>query len=388
MPWKELCAMDERLRFVMLARENTANMSELCREFNISRKTGYKLLERYEEEGIKGIPERSRRPHRSPCALSGEQVCEIVELRQKHPHWGGRKLHVLLQKSSGSEEIPSIRSIERVLERCELTVPRRKRRRKHYPSGEVIQASAPNDVWTIDFKGDWRMKNGQRCYPLTIRDDYSKFVLDIGALGGTLLKPTKERLRSCFEQYGLPKYIRSDNGTPFAAIRAVQGLSSLSAWWIKLGITPNRIPPASPQCNGTHERMHLDMMRELECCPLKNLSDEQRRFDDWKAEFNTVRPHESLNMKTPAKCYRKSKRKYDSREPQYLYDRSLELRKVCGRGMVAWEGKRKFICNALRHETVAIRRENESALSVWFCDFLLGFTDENFRSPLGGNDAH
>ena len=380
--------MDERVRFVMLAREKTANISELCREFNISRKTGYKLLSRYEEEGLKGVAARSRRPLHSPCSLSGEQVCEIVELRQKHPRWGGRKLYELLKESGGAGNAPSVRSIERVLERCELTISRRKRRRKHYPSGEVIQANEPNDVWTIDFKGDWRMKDGKRCFPLTIRDERSKFILDIAALEGTLTKPTQESLVRCFEQYGLPKYIRSDNGTPFACIRAVQGLSRLSAWWIKLGIRPNRIPVASPQCNGGHERMHLDMMRELELSPARNLEDEQKRFNDWRTEFNTLRPHESLSMKTPAKCYRKSKRKYDSREPAFLYDGSLEQRKVCGRGMIAWNGKRHFICNALRHETIAISCEDENSLSVWYCDFLLGYTDRNFRSPLGGNDAH
>lgn len=383
MSWRKVTEMDERVSFVILAREEHSNISELCRQFNISRKTGYKLLDRYRVEGIKGVAPRSRRPLNNPCSLSGEVVCKIVELRQKHPRWGGRKLQSLLENDW--KEVPSIRSIERVLERCELTIIRRKRRQKHISSNEVVQPAAPNEVWTIDFKGQWRMRNGQYCYPLTLRDEYTKFILDIAAFPGPLWEPTKERMQRCFKHFGLPKYIRSDNGNPFASVKAVAGLSRLSAWWIKLGVIPNRIPPASPQYNGAHERMHLDMMRELEIFPGKNLTDEQARFNDWKTEYNSVRPHESLQMKTPKSCYQKSKRYYDPKEPDFSYSLALEPRRVCNRGTITWQGKRVFISNALRKETIACKRENENSISIWFCNFLLGYTDKNFRSPLGEN---
>lgn len=386
MPWKERVEMDERVKFAILAREIGANISELCRKFNISRKTGYKLIQRYEDEGLAGVAPRSRRPKYSPCALSGEIVCKIVELRARHPRWGGRKLHTLLERETPPDDLPSVRSVERILERCDLTITRRKRRFRHIPTvNEVIQPEAPNHVWTIDFKGDWRMRNGARVYPLTVRDDYSKFILDIAALSGTRSEATKERLIHCFNRFGLPKYIRSDNGTPFACMRAIAGLSQLSAWWIKNGVIPNRIPPASPQCNPGHERMHLDMMRELELKPARNLGDEQLRFDQWKEEYNSLRPHESLKMKTPDKCYQKSRKKYDHCQEDFVYPREFELRKVCNRGTIKWHGRVIFISHALKHETIAFKRENEDLMSVWFCNFLLGSTDKNFRSPLGGN---
>ncbi len=357
MPWQEKRAMEERVEFVLMAREKGANISALCREYHISRKTGYKLLRRYEAEGIEGARPRSRRPLSSPCVVSSEIVCKIVELRQEHPRWGGRKLQMLLERELLGEGVPSVRSIERVLERCSLSSIRRRRARKHISTEEIVQPNTANDVWTIDFKGDWLMKNGQRCYPLTVRDEYTKFIIDIAAFPGTLWKPTQERLISCFERYGTPRYIRSDNGNPFASIRAIGGLSRLSAWWIKLGITPNRIPPASPQYNGAHERMHLDMAKELETSPGKNLAHEQARFDAWKAEYNSLRPHERLGMKTPESCYQKSRRKYDPNESHFLYPKHLELRKVCGRGMVAWGGRRIFISNSLKHEFIAFKRK-------------------------------
>jgi len=382
MPWEGVSAMDKRVEFVIRARELGSNKSELCREYGISRKTGYQALERYEEEGLAGLAPRSRAPKNFPNALNGEVVCAIIKQRQKHHGWGARKIQSLLERENELESVPSIRSIERVLGRCGLITKRRKRRPKAIPDGEIIQAQEPNDVWTIDFKGDWKMKNGKRCYPLTLRDECTKYILDISGLEGTQSAATKERLKICFSKYGLPKYIRSDNGGPFACIRGVAGLSKLSAWWVKLGIIPNRIPLASPQYNGGHERMHKDMMQELERYPLQNLEQEQRRFNDWKEEFNHVRPHESLSMRCPADVYIKSTRRYDPSEPEFEYPDDVEVRQVCKRGMFSWQGTRKFLSHALAEERIAIQFEDHGMISLWFCELLLGCTDQHLDIPL------
>jgi len=297
MPWSVKNEMDERLKFVAEALSVSANMSEVCRKYGISRSLGYKVLRRYEQEGLEGLSRRSRRPRHCPGAVSGEMVCEIVRERKAHPRWGGKTIRAVLLRRFEQESVPSVRTIERVLERSGLVSKRRRRSKKYVSDVELKKAKAPNEVWTVDFKGQWRMRNGKYCFPLTIRDEFSRYILDIGALGSTGREGVRKRFEACFERYGLPQVIRSDNGTPFASIRALSGLSRLSVWWVKLGIYPNRIQPSSPQQNGAHERMHLDMSKELELSPQRNLKEEQKRFEYWREEYNRIRPHQALSLK-------------------------------------------------------------------------------------------
>ena len=383
MPWKKVGEMRLRNEFVIRARAKGAKISELCREFGISRSVGYKLLRRYESEGIGGIAPRSRRPKAHPLEINAEMVCEVVALRQLHPTWGARILRELLSERYESSEVPCARTIDRILDRAGLVVKRRKSRGTWLDRATIKLPDKPNKLWSVDFKGWWWTKNKSPCFPLTIRDGYSRYMLDIRALEGTGFESTKAAFEEVFERYGLPDEILSDNGTPFGSVLAVQGLTRLSAWWIKLGIRPRRILPACPFMNGSHERMHRDMKAELQRTPLWNLKEEQRRFDEWRHEYNTIRPNQALGMKRPASVYSPSERKLVLREFEYPND--MELRKTSQRGCISWHQKPCFIAGALNKEILGVRHEQNNMLSIWFCEMKLGTTNQNFDYPLGGN---
>lgn len=384
MPFKSVNEMDERVRFVVMATEPGANVAELCRAFGISRQLGHKLLSRYEREGWEGVAPQSRKPKHCPFETSPEMVCEIVRLRSKYQHWGGEKLRELLLREHRQEDVPSIRTIERVLKRSGFVTERRRRQRRKelYAARTLTEPQGPNDVWTVDFKGWWKTLNGATVFPLTIRDAFSRYILDVSALTKADTQAVQERFIECFETYGVPRFIRSDNGSPFASIRAIQGLTALSAWWIKVGAIPERIVPGQPQMNGAHERMHFDMKREIQARPGMTVLDQQKRFDDWRQEFNTVRPHKALHNKTPSSVYTRSKRLYDRAEPEYDYPTTYETRRVNRGGRFYWRGKELFISSALDGEPIGIHWENDNSLSIWFCNFLLGYTDDLFQTPL------
>lgn len=384
MAWKSVKLMEERTRFLIRASTGQESIAELCREFSISRQTAYRLLRRAKKEGLDAARARSRSPHSSPNKLSAELVCELVSIRTAHASWGARKLQAILA-ARGTVPTPSERTINRILERSGLVEKRRRRGGKRYYPEKVIRPEGINDVWTIDVKGWWRTKDGQRCNPLTIRDERSKYILDIGALPEVTAKAVKRRLLACFRRYGLPQYIRSDNGAPFCACSAVQGLSTLSAWWIEMGVLPNRIPPASPQYNGGHERMHKDMKRELQRTPARNLALQQSIFDAWRKEFNNERPHESLKMKVPSAIYKPSTRSLVTRPLPYKYGIGTEVRKVGARGEIWWKGRRFFLSGALVGRHVGIHRDEKTeTYSVWFRNFFLGKTNFEIAPPCRG----
>lgn len=383
MAWKSVEPMEERERFVIEALENKETFVGLCKRYGIKPKTGYKLMKRYREEGLKAIQFRSRRPIRNPSAISTDAILEIVALRNAHPRWGAKKLRILLQEVHRLE-VPSIRSINRVLDRAGMLRKRRRRNKRPYYPEAIVKPKKPNDVWTVDFKGYWHTQDGQRCIPLTIRDEYSRYILDIGALGEGDTKSVQKRFESCFFKYGLPRYIRSDNGAPFCAYGAPGGLSRLSAWWIKLGILPNRINKGCPQQNGSHERMHLDMKKELQTTPARDLRLQQRVFDAWRREYNEVRPHESLQQKRPSKFYKKSARCYSSELAEFQYPDDFMLRKVGYRGEIFWKNQRYFISNALRRETVALEMNKDGSFTIWFRNFVVGRVKFRASPPCRG----
>lgn len=384
MPWKRISEMQEREDFVKRAIQPRANISQLCREFGISRSVGHKLVKRYREEGKKGIVPRSRKPKSHALEVSGEMVCEIVALRKKYPRWGGATLRELLLEKH--QDVPSSRTVDRVLERAGLVRERRTPRGRWLDREKLITPKYPNHVWTVDFKGWWNTRDRKPCFPLTVRDGYSRYMLGVHALKGTSFEPTREAFEELFERYGMPEEILSDNGSPFASVLSVQGLTRLSAWWIKLGIHPRRILPRCPFMNGSHERMHKDMKAELQTNPGWNIKDQQARFDEWRNTYNCIRPNQAIGRKRPQAVYVKSSRPYPSTLPEFKYPVSMDVRRTSSRGYISWHQKPYFISGAIPTETIGIEEEADSSMSLWFCELKLGTTDRNFQRPLGGRE--
>ena len=384
MPWKEVGAMRLRNEFAVRASQKHSNMSELCREYGISRSVGYKLLNRYREEGLSGIEPRSKRPKGSPLQISAEMVCEVIALRHRHPTWGARIIRELLCDDHDKTDVPCARTIDRILDRAGLVEKRRRSTGRWLDRDKLIKPTKPNQVWTVDFKGWWKTRDRKPCFPLTIRDAYSRYILEIGALDGTNYEGTKAVFESVFERYGLPDTILSDNGIPFASVLSVQGLTRLSAWWVKLGIRPRRIYPGCPFMNGSHERMHRDIKKELQRSPCWNLKDEQKRFNDWIQEYNNLRPNQGVGMKRPSKVYRHSEKKLPSKIEEFEYQ-DMDIRRVSKRGFISWHQKPCFISGALGGETLGIKHENKKEISIWFCELKLGASNNLFDYPLGGS---
>ena len=364
--------MDLRMEFVLRAKARGCNVSELCREYQVSRKTGYKWLSRYDRSGVAGLEEMARRPRRV-VQTTGEVVLRIQELRRAHPRWGPKKLRVLLMRELAASSAPSAKTIARILERLGESKLRKPRRRPasvslQSPQGEA--ASDPNDLWTADFKGWWKTKRGERCEPLTVRDAFSRFVLLAKAMRGISASAVRKAFVRLFEQFGLPKRIHVDNGQPFGSVRARGRLTEISAWWVSLGIKVEFSRPAHPQDNGAHERMHGDML-ELEDHPKDTVGAEQRAFDIWVHDFNHVRPHEALGMKTPATLYHRSPRPY--RGPRIArYPARFEQRRVAANGSIRLATSRLFVGLGFRGHTVAIERVDEQTVRFWFYEVDLG----------------
>jgi transposase InsO family protein len=355
--------MSLKMEFVERASAG-ASVSALCREYGISRQTGHKWLRRYRELGYDGLEEESRRPKTAPLATAEEIVAAILALRESHPRWGARKLVYLLRKEFG-EAAPSERTIVRVLERFGRVRKRVARRGLSLVerAPEVV-AKAPNDVWTIDFKGWWRAVDGQRCDPLTVRDAHSRFVLAIVLLERTDEGSVREVLKRLFSKHGVPLAIQCDNGPPFISVRSRAGLTRLSAWWISLGIRVVRSRVGCPQDNGAHERMHADMAADLQKAPEHTRAAQQRACDRWRQEFNHVRPHDALQGKTPAEIYRSSPTKVKPRVP--VYPAVWNARRVSKSGQINVGKQALFISVALANQTIALEFLAGLLWRVWF----------------------
>jgi transposase InsO family protein len=371
MPWQETHKMDQRIEFVLKAMK-APNFRELCREYGISARTGYKWRDRFMENGLVGMKEESRRPRSHADALEEGVVCEIVRLKQAHRHWGPRKIQALYERKHGAEGTPSESSFKRVLERAGLTEKRRVRR-----SGETgrlssgIKAEKPNDVWTVDFKGWWKDLEGLRVEPLTVRDEFSRMLLEMRALENGRTEAVRARFEALFEAHGLPEAIRSDNGAPFASRQGLLGLSRLSAWWLALGINLERNRPGCPQDNPAHERMHGDIRRELEA---GRVGRDQAAFDVWRNEFNNERPHESLGMRMPSEVYEPSTRRYEG-TPERIDYGAMESRQVNAVGYIDYKGGRYPISRAVGGWSVGVSPREDGLVEVWFSKLLLGHID-------------
>lgn len=380
MPWKEADVMDRKTDFALRAVSGQVPFSQLCEEFGISRKTGYKWKKRFLQQGVDGLHDRSRRPKSSPGELSEDVVCRIVALREAHPGWGARKLRDVMLRAPGGLEVPSESSFKRVLEKCGLS--RRRRRRKPCETGRLqsrVKSERANQVWTIDFKGWWRTRDRGRFEPLTVRDDYSRYILCAQSLADTGTAAVRERMERLFGEYGLPEIIRSDNGAPFAAPNSPYGLTRLSAWWLALGIDLDRGRPGKPQDNGGHERMHRDML-ELEHEPAATVVDQQASLDVWRRTFNHERPHESLGMKRPAEVYCRSERAYDPSAIELVYPTGYLVRKVMPQGAVKVCGERVQLSLSLAGYEVGLECVAESRYAVWFGRLRMGEIDLVLRS--------
>lgn len=381
MPWQTTDTMNQRTEFALRSLQ-CENFRELCREFKISPKTGYKWKERFLSEGLGGLQNESRRPKSSPEALDEEVIFRLVRLKTAHPFWGARKLMELYRRSWG--EAPSESSIKRVLGRCGL-VEKLRRRATAATTGRLTQglkAGAPNEVWTIDFKGWWK-DGGGRSNPLTVRDEFSRYVLMLRHLPNGRTETVRACLEELFERHGLPHALRSDNGPPFASSHGLLGLSRLSAWWLALGIELERGRPGCPQDNGGHERMHKDVQREIQALASEStpISDEERQahFEIWRREFNDERPHESLGMKCPGEVYVKSSRVYQG-TPQAIGYEHMDPRRVQKDGLITYQGTRYQISAALAGWEVGLKSVANDRLEAYFGKLLLGWIEPQSES--------
>ena len=374
MPWEETCAMDQRMRFVLEASAEECVMSELCERFGISRTAGYKWLERYRAEGIDGLKDRTRAPLRHGRSRSRDLVDRVLALHERYPNWGSKKLRIKLKQFSAAEELPARSTIDAWLRKEGLTQARRRRRRTPPYEQPFAAIAAANDVWCMDFKGWFRTGDGTRCDPFTLSDAFSRYLLRCDVVAQPGHDHVRPIMDAAFCEFGLPKAMRSDNGPPFAS-PAVGGLSQLSVWLIKLGITCERIDPGKPQQNGRHERMHGTLQRDTAQPPAATLAEQQHRFDRFREEFNLDRPHEALDFKTPASLYQASPRLYPCALREPLYGDDCAIRRVRSNGEIKWGGERIFISEVLTGEPVAIAQTDNGEWRVRFADVTLGFID-------------
>jgi len=375
MPWKESTTMEERQRFINSVLERTDSFKDLCSEYNISTKTGYKWFNRFRADGYAGLQDHSKRPLNHPSRLSEEVVCDLISMKLAHSNFGPKKILELYRRINPNNQ-PSLSSVNRVLKRAGL-VKRRKKRRVSSSGRLVSQVNIkrPNDLWTVDFKGWWMSKDRHRIEPFTVRDAFSRYVLASTHLRNTRTEAVKDMLIYLFKKYGLPNAIQSDNGSPFASKSNINGISQLSAWLISLGIIITHSRPGHPQDNGGHERMHRDLKESVQVRFRGNAKQYQAELNLWREEFNKVRPHEAIKIKTPAEVYQKSSRKYSGQPDEIAYPKEYTIRKVASSGYIKLDGQKFFISTALREYFVGLKIIESYKLAVYFAYVFLGTID-------------
>jgi transposase InsO family protein len=384
MPWKLASVLDERTRFVADYWEERWSVAELCRQYGISRKTGYKWLARHAAAGVAGLQDQARVARTQPHAVPREVEEWILAGRDLFPTWGPKKLVAWARRESGQEEVCAVSTAGEILRRHGLTVPRQRIRKGEPFGGPLVPGTEANELWCVDFKGHFRVGDRSRCDPLTMTDAGTRYLLKCQSLPNTGLAATRRVFEAAFRQFGLPERMRSDNGAPFSSI-GLGGLSALSVWWIKLGIAPERIAPGKPYQNGRHERMHLTLKRETAMPPAHSLRAQQNRFDRFRREFNEQRPHEALGQQTPASLYTRSSREYPGRTPRPQYEEGVPTRKVQSNGMFYWGSRRLFLGEAFAGEHIGFAAKEDGLWELRLARFALGTFDERrgIIRPLG-----
>jgi len=377
MPWRERSPMDERMQFVADHTRQLWSMTELCDRYGVSRKTGYKWIDRYVQSGAAGLEVRTSRPRHSPQTTDPAIAKAIIDLRRREK-WGGKKIVAVLAERHPAWVLPAVSTANDILKRAGLVPPARRPRPVPPALYQPPALSSPNQVWTADFKGQFRTANGHLCYPLTICDRWSRFLLTCHALPTPSTAATKEIFRRAFREYGLPERIRTDNGEPFAAA-SLGRLSRLSVDWIRLGIYPELIAPGSPQQNGAHERMHRTLKAETTRPPAATLRGQHLRFAAFRRRYNRVRPHEALGQQPPARFYTPSPRRWPTVVAPLVYPGHFEIRRVAAPGVMWWHSRRVSISTVLIGESIGLEPIDDGEWDLHFGPIRLGRFDERTR---------
>ena len=379
MPWSELSRMDQRTQFIAEYLEDGISITDLCEFYNISRKTGYKWIDRYEGEGATGLEERSQRPKSCPHQTGEWIVRELVQAREHHPWWGAKKLLKIVSKRHRDWDLPAPSTVCEILRRKGLVRTPRNRRKLGHPGKPSSVTSEPNDLWCADFKGQFKTMDGVYCYPLTVTDSYSRYLLECRGLLTTNCAHSKAVFIKLFREYGLPKRIRTDNGVPFATY-SLGRFSALSAWWVRLGILPELIEPGKPQQNGSHERMHKTLKAQTVVPPSNSRRAQQLRFDCFREEYNNERPHEALGQETPASLYRPSPREMPDKIPPLEYPAHFEKRYVSANGGIRWNCEWVSVGNVFEGEYLGLEEVDNGIWNVYFGPVKLGrLLEEHMR---------
>lgn len=379
MAWKETCPMDEKIKFIAMVKSGGYSFASVCRQFGISRQSGYELMARYERDGERGLAPRSRAPHTHPNAIDAAMARQLLEVKARFVRFGPRKVRDYLMMNGHCGRLPAVSTIGELFKRHGLVRTRGRSRARSAPhSAPLRQATAPNTVWSVDFKGQFRMGNGQWCYPLTLSDNASRYLLLCRGLAHPSEAAVWPHFRRIFEEYGLPEALRSDNGAPFAST-ALGGLTRLAVWLLKLGIMLERITPGRPDQNGRHERMHRtlkDYLPPVRC----SLPAQQRALERFRVHYNQERPHEALGGMAPALCHWPSHRAYPSRIRAPEYAPGIEVRRVRSNGQIKWRGRHVFISEALIGEPVGLQPISETQWQLMFCSMCLGVINESLST--------
>ena len=379
MPWSEISPMDQKTQFIADMLRGRRSIVELCESYGISRKTGYKWIDRYLNEGPAGLQDRSRKPQSSPNSTAPELVRAILEARRHHPSWGGKKLLTILRAKHPHWPWPHRSTLCDILKRNGLVAKRRRRRAIGHPGKPTAIGVAPNDLWCADYKGQFKTGDGRYCFPLTVTDDFSRYLLGCQALLDNSVRGAKPVFMRLFREFGLPKRIRTDNGVPFAT-NTLARLSKLSAWWVRLGVMPEFIEPGKPQQNGRHERMHKTLKAEATRPPRTSCRAQQRRFNTFRAEFNDERPHEALDMHTPAFFYQHSALEMPARIARLEYPDRFETRYVSANGGIRWHNHWVCVSTVCAGEYVGLEEIDDGVWNVYFGALRLGrFLERHLR---------
>lgn len=379
MPWKATCPMDERVKFIGAYLRGEIKVNRLSDSFGVSRKTAYKWIKRYAEGGIAELVERSKRPHEHPNATSPEVVALVIAMRKEHAFWGPKKLLAVLASGYPGLKLPATSTVGHLLARHGLTHAQRKVRRSTPYGQPFLGYDKPNAVWCADFKGHFRLLDRTRCHPLTISDGYSRFLLRCESLRHPRLEPSRAVFEQAFKEFGMPEAIRTDNGAPFSS-NTLGGLSFLAVWWMRLGIRPERIEPGRPDQNGRHERMHRTLKHEAVGADKLDFAAQQTRFDEWRKEYNEVRPHEALGQTTPASNYASSDRVYPAELPELTYPATFETRRINHAGYLLWDRQKYYTSWSLQEQLVGLEELSDGNWALHFGERSLAILNEKART--------